>query len=344
LQGDLGPDLRSTLEMIRRNVELEARLIDDLLDVSRVAHGGLDLRIERLDVHAKIRGAVDACRGDCQAAGLAIVLDLSAPSHHVDADPGRMIQVFWNLIRNAAQFTPAPGSLAIRTLVEAGDGTRGDRLVVEFRDDGRGIAAEMLPRIFDPFDRGDGARHGRGDGLGLGLSIARAIAEAHGGRLTASSPGLGLGATFRLEQATAAPPAPVRDVEASAPSASAPAGGLRILLVEDNPDILRHAALALRLRGHEVTPAASLAAAREAGPLFDLLICDMELPDGRGTELMWDLRGRIPGIAVSGYSSEEDVQASLAAGFDDHLAKPVDIGRLEIAIRRAVPNGGPERE
>jgi CheY-like chemotaxis protein len=200
-------------------------------------------------------------------------------------------------------------------------------------DDGAGIEAEALSRIFEPFEQGEVSPRHRG-GLGLGLAIGRSLAEAHGGRLTAASLGPGRGSTFLLELPTIARPAVVKPPADPAPPLPR-SRGLRILLVEDNKDTLKYIALVLGARGHEVTVAERLSEALLAAadlPL-DLVVSDIELPDGTGLELMRRLRGRgLPAIAMSGYGSEEDVRASLEAGFAEHLTKPVDLTRLIAAI------------
>ena len=213
-QGDhsLDPSVRSVLEMVQRNVELESRLIDDLLDVSRIARGRLVLDLETVDVHRAIRDCVEICRDVTFVAGLEVVLDLAARDHHVTGDHARLMQVVWNLVRNAARFTPAGGTLTIRTSNTPGPGDeRGTgpggpgparSLIVEFADTGIGIDPAIHDRIFDPFYQGDADLRRRSEGLGLGLSISRSIAEAHGGRLSVESPGPGQGSTFRLELGT----------------------------------------------------------------------------------------------------------------------------------------------
>jgi PAS domain S-box-containing protein len=366
-----GPDssILPALEMIRRNIELESRLIDDLLDLSRIARGRLRLEPEVVDMHRALRRAVEICRDETFVAGLEVVTELEARAYHVRADHARIMQVAWNLVRNAAKFTPAGGRLTIRSFNIPGEkaGTGADngpcvapRLVIEFADTGIGIVPELLPRIFEAFEQGRDELRGRSQGLGLGLALCRSLSEAMGGRLTASSPGVGRGTTFRLELGTVrapalpAPPSPARGLATTAivkPRADRAgrrgAAGTRILLVEDNRDTLRYLATMLRGRGHDVVTAETVAAAREAARRaerpFDLLLSDIELPDGTGLQLMHELGGRggIRGIAMSGFGTEEDIQFSRAAGFLDHLIKPIDSHRLDDAIRRA---GGTDDE
>jgi PAS domain S-box-containing protein len=368
IESESNPSLLPTLEMIRRNIELESRLIDDLLDLSRIARGRLRLDIEVVDIHRALRRAVEICRDETFVAGLEVATELEARDYHVMADYARIMQIAWNLVRNAAKFTPAGGELTIRTFNIPAEGTgSGDapgsgpstakgpaRLVVEFTDTGIGIAPEVLPRIFEAFEQGRHDPRGRSQGLGLGLAICRSLAEAMHGQLVASSPGVGLGSTFRLELTTvslpvAVPiPSPGREpvpavagtpADHRAGQVSAP--GLRVLLVEDNADTLRYVATVLRGRGHDVVPADTIAAAREAvrgaEQPFDLLLSDIELPDGNGLELMRELRARegIRGIAMSGFGAEEDIQLSRAAGFMEHLIKPIEPHRLDAAILRA---------
>jgi PAS domain S-box-containing protein len=334
----LDPAIRPTLEMIFRNVAMEARLIDDLLDLTRIGRGGLRLERRPIDAHESARQAAQIYGGVLGDDGLELILDLAAHKHHVLADPARLQQVVWNLIQNAVKFTPAGGTIRVRSRDAEVSGNGDPRLIIEVSDTGIGIEPQVLPRIFEAFEQGEDALRHRSAGLGLGLAISRSLAQAHGGKLTAASPGKGQGSTFTLELPTI--PRPGRD-EARPASATradrSPCRPLRILLVEDNKDTLNHFALILRLRGHEVRPAARLAEALDAatGGEFDLIISDIELPDGTGLELMRTLRDRaVPGIAMSGYGTEEDVQQSLEAGYQEHLTKPVDIHRLEEAILR----------
>jgi PAS domain S-box-containing protein len=338
LEADPETPLRPTLEVIRRNVGLEARLIDDLLDVSRIGRGALDLDLRVVDVHQIVRQAVEICLGAVEAASLRLTLELDAPEHHALGDRARLLQLFWNLIRNATKFVAAGGRLTIRSRAVAGPD--GPRLVVEFEDDGIGIEPTALARIFDPFEQADATIRGRFGGLGLGLAIGRWVAEAHGGKLTATSPGPGLGSTFRLGLATVTPepaaatPAPEPSPEPTAP-AHAASRELKVLIVEDNCDTLNYLRLVVGRRGHEVVAASSIAEARaavaEAGP-FDLLLSDIELPDGTGHELARGGDVAAAAIAMSGFGSEDDVQQSLAAGFRAHLTKPIELARLDAAI------------
>jgi PAS domain S-box-containing protein len=332
------PDLRPLLEMIRRNVEIESRLIDDLLDVSRIARGGLRIHTEVVEAHEAIRQAVEMCHAETLLANLEVVLELSAREHHVLADETRIMQVFWNLITNATKFTPKGGRLEIHTRNErpADRSLSAIRLVIEFRDTGIGIEPESISRIFEPFEQGDGSFRRQYGGLGLGLAISRGIVESLGGLMTASSPGRGKGATFRLEFSAvpASVPAPPISMPSSSPHQSR---RLRLLLVEDNPDTLRYLALMLGQRGHEVRTAHRLGAAKAAlgEGKFDLLISDIELPDGSGLELMREA-GDLPGIAMSGFGSEVDVRLSESAGFSMHLTKPIDVRKLEEAIHHVI--------
>ena len=340
LEHETDPEIRDELEMIGRNIELEARLIDDLLDISRIERGRLCLELEVVDLHDVIWKTVEICRDELLVAGLSLVLDLAADRNQVRGDHARLMQIAWNLVHNAAKFTPAGGTLTIRTFNPPRDPalTDTDRLVIEFEDTGQGIEPELLPRLFEPFEQGRAGLHGRSAGLGLGLSICRSLSMAHGGSLEASSPGLGLGSNFRLTL----DPLPARSPRPrNAPPClvSPPLRPLKILLVEDNRDTLKFLSLILGQRGHEIRKATSLAEARRnVADDLDLLISDIELPDGTGLELMRDIvRARkLPGIAMSGFGSEEDVRFSREAGFSVHLTKPIDLARLEAAIEQFV--------
>ncbi len=331
-----GAGLRRNLEMIRRNVELEARLIDDLLDAVRASRGKMSLVRRPVDAHALIRQAAEICRGEFDKGDVRLQFDLAAASHHVEADPVRFQQIIWNLLQNALKFTPGGGIVTVRTRDRAAGADGAACLVVEVADTGRGIEPEILPRIFGAFEQGHAEPLRRHAGLGLGLAISRSIAEAHGGHLRAASGGLGLGTTFTLTlPACPAPAAPAR--RASRPASKPARAGLRILLVEDNDDSRHLLGLLLRQNGHEVVTAADLASGRRAAVqhAIDLLISDIELPDGTGLDLMRELSARgVPGIAMSGFASSDDIVLSREAEFAEHLAKPIAIDALLAAIDR----------
>jgi len=324
-------DVADRLAMIRRNVELEARLIDDLLDLTRIARGRLELQRSVCDIRALVEHAIQICCAESCAAGrLRVVTDLAAGEHRVWGDASRLMQIFWNLLRNAVKFTAEGGTIRIRTWND------GSELVVEVMDTGVGIEPGSLPHIFEAFSQGAPAR----GGLGLGLSISKAVADLHGGRITAVSPGYGQGATFRVHLPAGgwpaqAEPAPPKPLEAPA------RGPLRLLLVEDHSDTAEAMAELLRSLGHEVRVAMTVAAGLEAaaaemgsGAGIDLLISDLGLPDGTGMDLMRELGSRygLRGIALSGYGSEDDVRRSLEAGFSRHLTKPVNFKALAAII------------
>ncbi|HEY7118234.1 MAG TPA: ATP-binding protein [Tepidisphaeraceae bacterium] len=336
-RADLPATLREDLEMIRRNTALEATLIDDLLDLTRISRGKLQLNLQEVDAHELLRNAVEICRPDGEGKEIAIELELSATRRFVRADAARLQQVFWNLIKNAVKFTPAGGRVRVRTA----DHADGKGIHVEVADTGIGIEPELLPRIFDAFEQGASSITRQFGGLGLGLAISKALVDAHGGRIAVQSDGPGKGATFVVEMETAAAqPSSAGDAGAGGGDA-ARAQSLRILLVEDHADSAKVMRRLLRAAGHQVETACTVASAREAlvinggGRLYDLVISDLGLPDGNGLELMGDVkRYGCRAIALSGYGTEEDVQRSMAAGFAAHLTKPVPMSTLRQAIAR----------
>jgi PAS domain S-box-containing protein len=337
--------LRSSLEIVQRNVRHEARLIDDLLDQSLISLGKLRLRTEIVDAHGLVSQSLEDCAEFLRDAELIARLELSATNSRIAADPGRLQQVFRNLIVNAARNSPARSRLTIRTRNIAADA-----LAIEFQDEGRGLVASQLEEIFEPFIQGTSEPSARGPGLGLGLSIGRSIVEAHGATLVAESPGPGRGATFRVVLRTAdldqvasvdrprAGGAIVEEAAAEEPERARRSA--TVLLVEDNPDSLRALAMSLSLLGYEVRAAnslrAALAAAENDG--YDVIVSDLELGDGSGLDLLRSLGpGRsVPAIALTGYGSEEDRQMCLEAGFEMHLIKPVETRQLGEAIRSVI--------
>ena len=334
LEGEAAlPDgLREDLAMIRRNVEMEASLINDLLDVTCIRHGKMKLRCEPVDVHVCVRDAVEICAGEARAKKIDLVLDLQAAEHTALADPVRLRQVFWNLVRNAVKFTPERGS------IRCSSRNRNGCIRVEVVDTGIGIEPEMLPRIFGAFEQGTHRKNERFVGLGLGLSIAKGLMDMHGGRLSAFSEGQGKGATFSVELETvdAEPADPRRPAPVPvSPPRSVPT---RILLVDDHPDTLRILCRLLKRANCTVFAARTvrdaLALAPEARP--ELVISDVGLPDGSGLEIMRQLKAQngVRGIALSGYGTEDDIRQCREAGFDEHFTKPVDFPALLTAVRR----------
>jgi PAS domain S-box-containing protein len=326
----LGTEVRHSIEMMHRNIELEARLIDDLLDLTRIARGKLQLEMEITDVHALVRHVIDICGEDIVFKQMHLTVDLQAPQHHVRGDPARLQQVFWNLLKNAVKYTDAGGEVRIATRSHEG------RMELRISDNGIGIDAETLPRIFFAFEQGEhtGRRFG---GLGLGLTISKQLIDKHGGRLRAASDGRGKGSTFMVDLDTV--PAPIAAPVAPQVGATKPANRkLKILMVEDHFDTNRALQRLLSGLGYDVSSASTVESAmREArAQTFDLLISDIGLPDGSGLDLIRKLLAERPikGIALSGYGMEEDIQRSREAGFEEHLTKPINLQKLEATIQR----------
>jgi two-component system CheB/CheR fusion protein len=354
---ELPPRARDALATIRRNIDLEARLIDDLLDLTRISRGKLELHREVADVRGIVEHALRVCCGDELDTGR-VHVDLGGGELRVWADAPRLTQVFWNLFKNAIKFT-AEGEVRVRSRKEErADG--GEELVVEVADTGIGIEPELLPRIFNAFEQADRRITRRFGGLGLGLALSKTIVELHGGSLTAASDGPGQGATFTVrlpllaprEEALpeSAPAVAALDDTASVRAATAQRArteGLHLLLVEDHADTADAMAELLRMSGHRVTVARSMglalaAAEKVAGEdEIDLVVSDLGLPDGSGLDLMRELSRRygLRGVALSGYGMEEDVRRSHEAGFQSHLTKPVTLQALRDAIRDAILTG-----
>lgn len=325
---DLDPQTRETLDVIRRNAEMEARLIDDLLDLTRVARGKIELQKERTSLDKVLGYAVDVCRPDIVARGLVFGMDMGPDAPYwLEADLTRLQQVFWNLLKNAVKFTPHGGCIGVRCRLD-GPG----HVVVEVRDNGIGIEPETIPRLFLAFEQAERSINRQFGGLGLGLAISKAMVEMHGGSIEAESEGRGKGATFRVRLPLAAPAGQGESPPAATPAKPA-IGPLRILLVEDHAVTAKMMCQVLAAGGHQVEMAGDVATALElAGRLpFDLLISDLGLPDISGHDLVRELRSRdcqFPAVALSGYGQEEDVLRSRDAGFAAHLTKPVSRERL----------------
>jgi two-component system, chemotaxis family, CheB/CheR fusion protein len=340
LEGKADGRAAGDLAMMRRNIELEARLIDDLLDLTRISRGKIDLQRAATDLRQVVEHAVRTSCGEAVAAGRAeVVTELPEGDWRLWADSSRLTQVFWNLLNNAVKFTPTGGTIRVRMDREEGP----PWLVVQVTDSGVGIEPDLLPRIFDAFEQGEPGGTRR-SGLGLGLAISKTIVELHGGALGVCSEGRGQGATFTVRLPVVLPPAeePAAHDIGGESSSARELGPRHILLVEDHLDTAEALADLLRDRGYQVTTAASFAEAltRAEAPGehgIDLVVSDLGLPDGSGLDLMRQLSERhgLAGIALSGYGMEEDVRKSHEAGFRKHLTKPVDVRALEEAIRGA---------
>lgn len=333
---ELPAAMTSTMSMMRRNIQLEARLIDDMLDLTRIANGKLALREQDCETHSLLRLAIEIVRDDAQTKGLVFDVEFAAQQTFLRGDPARLQQAFWNLLKNAIKFTPASGHVGIRSHDESG------HIVITVSDTGIGIPADSLARIFQPFEQGGLANNHRFGGLGLGLAITRAVVEMHGGTITAESPGPGRGSTFCIKL-----PAIRRNpgidgtrlrtlIEASENSRISSSHSLRLLLVEDHEPTLDVLARLLTRAGHKVFTATTVSAALEvaARVRFDAVVSDIGLPDGTGIELMTSLHAAygLRGIALSGYGMEEDLRRSREAGFVAHLVKPVDFTQLRRSL------------
>jgi signal transduction histidine kinase len=343
LQADkrLPADTQEDLKVIRRNVELEARLIDDLLDLTRISKGKIELQLEVVDVNELLREAANICRNDIAEKCIDLVMDLGARQRFVKGDATRLQQVFWNLMKNAVKFTPAQGRIVVESFNEAGEaGVGGGAICVRVTDSGIGIEPDILPRIFNAFEQGRSSITRQFGGLGLGLAISKALVEQHRGALAATSDGRGKGATFRvaIPVTSELPQATYHTPRLVTPG---PQRATRALLVEDHRDTARVMSKLLRGNGYEVDCAASVTEAMQhlkAGR-YDILISDIGLPDGSGLDLMRQARVVQPlvGIALSGFGMEHDIRRSKEAGFTEHLTKPLNFQLLVDTIERLTP-------
>jgi signal transduction histidine kinase/ActR/RegA family two-component response regulator len=334
---DVSLEIREELRMIQRNVGMEAHLIDDLLDLSRIASGKVQMSESAVDVHSILTHILDTSRPELLKKRLTIGHALDAKVPCVQGDSSRLQQVFWNLFKNAMKFTPEGGCIIVRT------SNLGQILRVDVTDTGIGIPETVIDKLFRPFQQGGESVTRRFGGLGLGLSICRGIIELHRGEIRVQSVGEGKGATFTVDLPVHAPSALAEEIPSEiVPSPGKPA--MRVLLVDDHVDTRNTLSRLLARAGYDVTTAESVGSAlqKAAEMEFDLLISDIGLPDGTGRDLMSTLRPQfgLPGIAFSGFGMEEDIRQSLEAGFSAHLVKPVDFQRLKNEIARALARSG----
>jgi PAS domain S-box-containing protein len=325
----LPADAREQLAMMRHNIELEARLIDDLLDITRISRGKLTLEPAPVNIHQLLQNTAAIVRSDGQDKQVHLELQLQADRHHAMADAARLHQVFWNLLRNAFKFTPRGGRVTVTTENDDAGNIR-----IRVADTGMGIAPENLARIFNAFEQLENPGQRRADGLGLGLAISKSIVEMHEGEIHAESGGPGLGAAFHVKLATITE-GPVPN---SPESSDVPCRPLRLLVVEDHQATLSTLTRLLARDGHHITSATTIreALAAAATGHFDVLVSDLGLPDGSGLDLMRQIRRLRPisGIALSGFGMPEDLRQATEAGFFAHLVKPVDINQLRRLLIR----------
>ncbi len=337
----LPAEIRKKFVAIRNNVELEARLIDDLLDITRITHGKLVMDMAMVDAHEALNDAIGKVQAEVVRKGIILSREFSATLSTVRGDVVRLQQVLWNVLMNAVKFTPPGGKVGITTRTEPSG-----ELLIEIADSGIGMTDQELGRIFEAFAQGEHSASGRSHrfgGLGLGLAITRKLLEVHAGTIQACSAGRNQGSIFVIRLPAMPPETAERPpVNGQAAPTAAPAGrreAIRILLVEDHEPTRTSLARMLTSRAYAVETAGSM---KEAQALansrqFQVLISDIGLPDGTGIELINELRLRnreLKGIALTGYAMEEDIAKGEAAGFVCYLTKPTRIQLLENALAK----------
>jgi len=329
------------LEVIERNAKLQAELIEDLLDVSRILQGKLSLSAHPVALAATIRAALEIVRLPAAAKSIDIEINLTAEMGQVLGDATRLQQVFWNLLSNAVKFTPKGGRVTVQ-LEQVGD-----RAQITVGDTGKGILADFLPHVFDSFRQADGSTTRQSGGLGLGLAIVQQIVELHKGTVWAESRGEGLGATFTVRL----PLMPIQPAiePLTASTRSLDLSGVRVLVIDDEADSLEFIAYVLEQAGASVITAttADEAFAALTQSQLNVILSDIGMPDMDGYRLMQQIRARspeqggtvlafseamLPAIALTAYVAETDQQQAFSAGFQAHLSKPVDPERLVAAV------------
>jgi CheY-like chemotaxis protein/two-component sensor histidine kinase len=348
----LPAELQRAVETIDRNARAQSQLIEDILDVSRIVTGKLQLEIVPVDLVTVVGAALESLRPSAEAKQIHVGVDLDPALPALAGDPSRLQQVVWNLLSNAVKFTPPGGTVTMKASLEGND------VRLDVQDTGAGIAGDFLPHVFERFRQADASTTRAHHGLGLGLAIVRHLVELHGGTVEAESDGVGRGATFRMRL-------PVRRPRGTLVSASAPpdrAGetppspaavrldGLRILVVDDDADTLNLLVTVLHASGAETLAASSAQAALEtflASPP-DVLVSDIGLPGQDGLSLLTAIRGlpgdtggRVPAIALTAYARTEDRVRALAAGFQIHIAKPVAPAAIAAAVAALVSRPPP---
>jgi PAS domain S-box-containing protein len=317
--------------MIRRNLELELRLIDDLLDVTRIARGKLAMKLETFDAHKKISETIEILRNDIDQKHLSLKCDLQAQEHLILADPARFQQIVWNLLRNAIKFTPEHGIISIESKNLDGE------IMMKVSDTGIGMDSETVERIFRPFTQGMPNIARKYGGLGLGLTIARALTETFTGNLSAWSAGPGKGTTFTVEL----PVAQAKQETQSGPSINGHVRkhiDARLLVIDDHPDARSALSELLRQRGYNVHAAENL---HEAVDLvgrndYDLILCDIQLEGESGWDLIPLLPRQVPAIAITALGTPSNIETSMRVGFRDHVVKPFRLKDLDVKIQEVL--------
>jgi signal transduction histidine kinase/ActR/RegA family two-component response regulator len=344
--------IRKGLEVIERNARAQIQIVNDMLDMSAILSGKVQLHLRRLDLPATLQVAIENARPMADAKGITILSSINvSPTFSLNGDAGRLQQVLWNLLSNAIKFTPPGGSIHVSL-------TRADsHLELAVADSGEGIAADFLPFVFDRFRQADASTTRRHGGLGLGLAIVRQIAELHGGSVRVSSPGVGLGSTFVVSLPTAAAGAVQqgedwmawrKDSFRTINGAGNRSGidGVRVLVVDDEPDSrdLIHQLLAGQGAAVDVADSARDAFDKLKAHAFDLMICDIGMPEEDGYSLLQRVRslpahqcGQIAAIALTAFARPVDRMRALAAGFSMHVVKPVDTDELVRIVAMLAP-------
>jgi PAS domain S-box-containing protein len=325
----LQPEFAEDVDIIKRNIQLQARLIDDLLDLTRVTRGKLELHFERVDAHALIPKTIDIAKADIEKKKLNISFQLDAEEHHIWADSVRIQQVFWNLINNTVKFTPPGGRIEIRS-----SNDDYGRFQLQITDNGIGIEVERQASLFKPFEQADPSVSRQFGGLGLGLAISKYLVDLHRGTINVQSRGRSHGATFKVTLDAVA-----NHVEKSGVNSEAPqkqAKSLRILLVEDHGDTRQTLSRLLTHFGHQISVADNTqsALAIVQSQKFDVVLSDIGLPDGTGYEVISQVKRKQPikAVAITGFGTDEDVRRGKEAGFDFHLVKPIDFHELRSVL------------
>jgi PAS domain S-box-containing protein len=317
------------VQLIKRNVKLQARLIDDLLDLTRITRGKLRLDVEICDAHKVIRNAIEIAGSAIASKKLNVSTKFNAKEHHISADCIRLQQVFWNLINNSVKFTAPGGEIAIHTFND-----ERDCFHFEITDNGIGIEPDRLASLFTPFEQADPSVTRQFGGLGLGLAISKHLVDLHSGNIEVESRGRSFGATFKVTLETVPEGAGKTDLDSR--RARHPLKSLQILLVEDHQDT-RHMLSRLLIHfGHEVLAADNVRSALKiiASEQPDVLLCDIGLPDGSGYDVISQAKRKQPikAVALTGFGTEEDIRRSKEAGFDFHLVKPIDLHELQTVL------------